>query len=104
MLGTLAIPVLCCPDAGLFLDATTGQRQNCGCFLMEAPLPGFSSLALLRLLRGEGSKLPVIMLATTSNRGIADQLIRAGAVDVIDKPLANGLLLIRLQQLLSYCM
>lgn len=101
LLGTLAISVLCYPDAEAFLDATTGQRPNCGCLLVEANLPGLDSLALLRRLRAEGSQLPVVVLASTSNRDIADQALRAGVADVIDKPLVNGLLLNRLQQLLS---
>lgn len=101
LLDTLAIPVLCFPHAEAFLDATAGQRPNCGCLLVEANLPGLGSLPLLRRLRGEGVKVPVVVLASTSNRDIAEQALQAGATDVIDKPLVNDHLLKRLRQLLS---
>lgn len=101
LLGTLAIPVRCYPDAEAFLNSTVGQRRKGGCLVVEANLPGLCSLALLKKLRDEGCELPIVVLASTSNRDIAEQARRAGAADVIDKPLVNGLLLNRLQELLK---
>lgn len=100
LLGTLDTPVQCYPDALAFLDANTALSLSRGCFLVEANLPGMGTLALLRWLRAKGVDLPVVVLASTSNRGIAEQALQAGAVDVIEKPLVNGRLLSRLGQLL----
>ncbi|GAA4082242.1 response regulator [Zhongshania borealis] len=99
-LGTLAIPTLCYPSVEEFLDSITDQFPDRGCLIVEATLPGLGSLALLKRLRKEGSKLPVLVLTSTSNRNIADLVLQAGATAVIDKPLVNDQLLDRLQQLL----
>ena len=72
-----------------------------GCILVGANLPGIGALAPLRRLRALGVDLPVVVLASTSNRAIADQSLKAGAVDVIDKLLVSGRLLSRLRQLLK---
>ena len=101
LLATLDTPVLCYSDAQSFFDANTALSLSHGCVLVEANLPGMGSLALLRRLRAQGVDLPVVVLASTSNRDIADQALQAGAVDVIDKPLVNGRLLRRLRQLLK---
>ncbi len=101
LLGTLDTPVLCYPDAQAFFDANTGLNLNRGCVLVEANLPGMGSLTFLRQLRAQGIDLPVVVLASTSNRAIADQALQAGAVDVIDKPLVNDRLLRRLREVLK---
>ena len=102
LLGTLDIPVLSYPDAQAFLDSSTAESLSRGCLLVEANLPGMSSLALLRRLRDQGADLSVMILAGMRNRDIAGQALQAGAADVIDKPLVNGQLLKRLRQLLSW--
>jgi two-component system response regulator FixJ len=101
LLGTLAISTLSYPDVEAFLDSVSDQFPDRGCLIVEAALAGLGSLALLKRLRKEGSTLPVLVLASTSNRDIADLALQAGAAAVIDKPLANGQLLDRLQQLLK---
>jgi FixJ family two-component response regulator len=100
-LGSLAIRTLSYPNAEEFLASMSGQFPDHGCLIVDATLPGLGSLAVLKRLRKEGSKLPVLVLASTLNRDIADLVLRAGAFAVIDKPLSNGQLLDRLQQLLS---
>lgn len=101
LLGILAISTLSYPDVETFLDSISDRFPDRGCLIVDAMLPGFGSLALLRRLREEGSKLPVLVLASTSNCDIAESALQAGATAVIDKPLANGQLLDRLQQLLN---
>tara|TARA_R110000868_G_scaffold411749_1_gene708686 strand:+ start:37303 stop:37677 length:375 start_codon:yes stop_codon:yes gene_type:complete len=101
LLGTLAISTLSYPDVEAFLDSISDQFPDRGCLIVDATLPGLGSLALLKRLRKEGSKLPVLVLASTSNRDIAALALQAGAAAVIDKPLANGQLLERLQQVMK---
>lgn len=91
--------VLCYRDAETFLDATVVHSAMCGCLLMEANLPGMGSLALLRRLRDQGVDLPVVVLTSTSNRDIASQVLKAGAVEVIEKPLLCDRFLKRLHYL-----
>jgi len=87
------------PNAEAFLNVANAQKNHCGCVLAEASLPGMGSLALLRQLRVRGVKLPVAVLTSTSNRYIAEQALKAGAVEVIEKPLVGDRLLRLLQSL-----
>jgi len=64
-----------------------------GCLLAEVDLPGMGSLAFLRQLKVRGISLPVVVLTSTANSGIADQTLKAGAVEVISKPLVGDRLL-----------
>ncbi len=93
--------MLCYQNDKAFFDANTAMSLSHGCILVEANLPGTGTLAFLKRLRVQGVDLPVVVLASTSNRGIADQALQAGAVDVIDKPLVNDRLLRRLREVLK---
>ena len=101
LLETYAIRVRSYGDAKEFLDAYAPNESEAGCLLVETNLPGSSGLSLLRELRKQGSKLPVILLANTVNADIRREALKAGAVDVIEKPLVNAFLLGRLSQVLS---
>lgn len=62
------------------------KTQGC-CLLLEAVLPGIGSLALIRDVRTRNPSVPIIVLASTADSDIAAQALKAGALDVIDKPL-----------------
>ena len=89
--------VVCFSNAEAFLDSSFVHSAMRGCVLAEADLPGMGSLALLRQLRARSVDLPVVILTSTVNRDIADQVLKAGAVEVIEKPLVHGQLLDRLR-------
>ena len=54
---------------------------------LEAVLPGIGSLALIRAVLARDPSVPIIVLASTADSDIAAQALKAGALDVIDKPL-----------------
>jgi len=93
LLSTGATRVACYTSAEAFLDSGFVRRDMRGCVLAEANLPGMGSLALLRRLRACGVDLPVLILTSTSNRDIAEQVLEAGAAEVIQKPLVADRLL-----------
>ena len=97
LLGATGTRVVCYASAEAFLDSDFMHSGMRGLVLVEVNLPGMGSLALLRRLRARGVDLPVVVLTSTSNRDIADQALKAGAVEVIEKPLVHGRLLNRLQ-------
>ena len=99
LLGATGTRVVCYPSAEAFLDSNFMHSGMRGLVLAEVNLPGMGSMALLRRLRDQGVDLPVVVLTSTSNRDIADQALKAGAVEVIEKPLVHGRLLNRLQHL-----
>lgn len=96
LLGASGVDIRCYSTAEALLESKVLRNRDCGCLLVEADLPGMGSLALVRQLHAQYSDLPIIVLASTSDRDIADQALKAGAVDVFDKPLISGRLLDRL--------
>lgn len=100
LLSTLNIHVLCYPDAETFLHCHSAKNLNRGCLLVEIDLPAMSGLALLKQLRAEGARLPIVLLSSTHDQAIADRALQAGANCVADKPLVDKLSLRRLLLLL----
>jgi two-component system response regulator FixJ len=102
LLGATGSRVVCYSSAEAFLDSDFMHSGMHGLVLAEVNLPGMGSLALLRQLRVQDVDLPVVVLTSTSNRDIADQALKAGAVEVIEKPLVHDRLLNRLHHLVRH--
>lgn len=75
-------------------------RAAPACLITELHLPGMSGLELLRVLRERGIRIPTIVLASVSDVPTAVSAMRAGALDFIDKPFIDRLLLNRVRQAL----
>ncbi len=69
-----------------------------GCLLLDIRMPGMSGLELQQELSVRGIDLPVIVLTGHGNVQVAVHAMKAGAVDFIEKPFNNELLLDRVQQ------
>lgn len=65
-------------------------------------LPGMSGLELLHALHQRGRQVPTILLAGESDVATAVGAIRAGAVDFIQKPVIDRILLRRVQDALEH--
>lgn len=92
LLSASDIEVRCFLTAEEFLESDALLTAGRGCVLVEADLPGMGSLAFVRQLRSR-SELPIVVLASTADSDIADQALKAGAIDVFDKPLIGARLL-----------
>ncbi|MFQ6024708.1 MAG: response regulator transcription factor [Acidiferrobacterales bacterium] len=79
-----------------FLDAY--QPNSPGCLLLDIRMPGMSGLELQQELSVRGIGLPVIVLTGHGNVQVAVHAMKAGAVDFIEKPFNNELLLDRVQK------
>jgi two-component system response regulator FixJ len=88
--------VTCFRSAEEFLDSRTLADVEIGCLLVEANLPGMGSIGLLKHVRIQSVDVPIVVLASTSNRDIAEQALKAGALEVVEKPLISDRLLERL--------
>jgi FixJ family two-component response regulator len=71
-----------------------------GCVLLDLHMPGMSGLELLDTLHAGGSKLPVIVLTGRSDIALRQRVIRAGALLLLDKPVADDTLLSSLSRAL----
>lgn len=71
-----------------------------GCLISEVYLPGLSGIELLRELRDEGSSIPVIILAAQADVPLAVEAMQLGALDFIEKPVVDRIVLARVREAL----
>ena len=79
-----------------FLDAF--EVGTPGCVLVDMRMPGLSGLELQKELAKRDIHVPVIILTGHGDVQVAVHAIKAGAVDFIEKPFNNDLLLGRIQK------
>jgi FixJ family two-component response regulator len=78
-------------SARAFLIGTPPHPR--GCLLLDLHMPGMGGLELLDMLHARGSKLPVIAITGRSDHALKDRVVRAGALMLLDKPVADDMLL-----------
>ncbi len=86
-------------NAEAFLE-TIGDRQP-DCIIVELNLPEMTGIELLRQISARKVRLPSILLSSDSDVATAVQSIRAGAIDFIEKPFVNRVLLARVREALG---
>ena len=74
----------------LFLNSDIAQA---GCLLLDLHMPGISGLELLRLLRGRGWGVPVIVISGRRDAMLDAEAREAGASAILSKPFDDELLL-----------
>jgi FixJ family two-component response regulator len=79
-----------------FLDSYEAGQP--GCLVLDVRMPGMSGLELQRELADRAIDLPVIILTGHGNVQLAVHAMKAGAVDFVEKPFDNELLLDRIQK------
>ena len=82
-----------------FLDAY--EAGSPGCLLLDIRMPGMSGLELQAELERREIDLPVIILTGHGDVKVAVHAMKAGAVDFIEKPFNNELLLHGLQKAIA---
>ncbi len=82
-----------------FLDA--GPNAAHACVLLDVRMPGLGGLAVQEEMRRRGIELPVIFVSGHADVPIVIRAFKAGAVDFIEKPYNEQLLLDSVQQALS---
>lgn len=74
-----------------FLDAHGANRG--GCLLLDVQMPDMNGLELQRKLADNGSSLPVVIITGHGDVPIAVKALKAGAVDFIEKPFTDDVIL-----------
>jgi FixJ family two-component response regulator len=82
-----------------FLDTYVTSRP--GCLILDVRLPGMGGLDLLEALRHRGATLPVIVVTAFGEVHSAVRAMKGGAIDVMEKPTRDQVLLDRVQQALD---
>jgi len=75
--------------------------QNHACLITEIELPGIDSFELMKKLTQLNIQIPTIMLTHKNDVFMAVRAIHAGAVDFIEKPFVEPILLERIMQILA---
>jgi two-component system response regulator FixJ len=77
-------------SAALLENFDTAQS---GCVVSDVRMPGMDGIQLLRHLRKKGVTLPVIIMTGHADVALAVGAMKAGAVDFIEKPFSDDVLL-----------
>jgi two-component system response regulator FixJ len=86
-------------SAVAFLDAL--PTVEAGCIITDVRMSGIDGLELLRRLSSRDSNWPVIVMTGQADVPLALEAIRAGAVDFIEKPYRDEMLLGAIRSALS---
>ena len=95
-IGLRAIPFT---SGQAFLDAELASSH--ACVILDVRMPGMGGLNVQEALRGKGLELPIIFVSGHADVPIVVRAFRAGAVDFIEKPYNEQLLLDSVQQVLN---
>ena len=96
LIASVGLRVETYASAREFLDAF--EPGSPGCLLLDIRMPGMSGLELQKELAERAVGLPVIILTGHGDVQLAVHAMKAGAVDFIEKPFNNELLLDRIQK------
>ena len=64
-----------------------------GCLLLDLHMPVMSGIDLLEHMQTQGPKLPTIVITGRSDPALKERALRGGALELIDKPVADDALL-----------
>lgn len=90
LLGTYGFAVETFPSATAFLDRADAQRP--GCLVADVRMPGMTGIELQRELARRGNSMPVIVITGHGDVPMAVDALKAGALDFLEKPLNDELL------------
>lgn len=91
LLSTAGLAVRVHESAVAFLDALPSAQD--GCIVTDVRMPGMDGLELQRRLRDHKIGLPVIVMTGHGDVALAVEAMKAGAVDFIEKPFDDEVLL-----------
>jgi RNA polymerase sigma factor (sigma-70 family) len=99
LLTSVGFRVEACPSAEAFLEVHDAGRP--GVLILDIRLGGSNGLDLQEALAAQNAKLPVIVITAYGTVPAAVRAMRAGALDVLQKPFAPKELVKRVQQAVS---
>jgi two-component system, LuxR family, response regulator FixJ len=90
LLSTSGIPSQTYASAGAFLAVASGAK---GVVVTDIRMPQMDGLEFIRRLRASGIGLPVIVMTGHGGVPLAVEAMKAGALDFIEKPFDDAILL-----------
>lgn len=99
LLQSAGLDALVHPSAGDFLKS----EPVAGCVVSDVRMPGMSGLELLDEVKRRRSPLPVILMTGFADVPLAVKAMRLGAVDFIEKPFTDKLMISSVRAALALC-
>ncbi len=96
LIASIGLKVETFASAQELLDADEPNQP--GCLLLDIRMPGMSGLELQRELALRNIRIPIIILTGHGDVQVAVHAMKEGAMDFIEKPFNNELLLDRIQK------
>jgi len=91
LLRTAMIEACCYASATAFLEAAPDVRM--GCIITDVRMPGLSGIDLLKRLKDQNIKVPVIVITGHADVPLAVEAMKFGAADFLEKPFDDEVLL-----------
>lgn len=101
LIGSIGLETRTFASIAEFLSAWQGKGDECGCLVLDVRMPGMGGMEFLERMRQMHIELPVIMLSGHGTIPMATRALRLGAVDFVQKPVNEQLLLDRIQEALA---
>jgi two-component system response regulator FixJ len=95
LLATAGLAVRVYESGVAFLAAVNTLQP--GCIVSDVRMPGIDGLELQRRLRELGVNMPVIIITGHADVPLAVEAMKAGAIDFIEKPFDDELLLVAIR-------
>jgi two-component system, LuxR family, response regulator FixJ len=99
LLASDGLPVRLHESASAFLDSV--KSAPAGCIVTDVRMPGVDGIELIRRLKARGFALPVIVMTGHADVPLAVEAMKEGAVDFIEKPFDDDLLLAAVRSALA---
>src|SRR5215831_4721290 len=99
LLRTAGVTARTYDSASTFLNAL--PTIDPGCIITDVRMPGISGIDLLRRLGEMRIKMPVIVITGHGDVPLAVEAMKIGAIDFLEKPFADDLLLASVQSALN---
>lgn len=99
LLESVGMSVKSFGSANEFLAAANDECR--GCLVVDLRLPGMSGLDLMDQLNGRSIKLPTLMITGHGDVTAAVRAMKAGAIDFLEKPFNDEILLDRVRAALA---
>jgi two-component system response regulator FixJ len=96
LLDSVGFRTVSYPSAAAFLDDFDPHRR--GCLVLDIRMPGISGMELQAALAEKSVNIPIIFLTGHGNVSMSAKAFRSGAIDFMEKPFNENVLLERIQE------
>jgi FixJ family two-component response regulator len=79
----------------------SGQRSETACLIADIQMPGMNGLDLQARLAEDGSRIPIIFITAYGDTRTRTRAMNAGALDFLEKPFDDNILLERIRTALE---